>query len=106
MNNLLNRSALRPLSLSSCESTTQSPSLVHKLVHVFIWVVVVLALVSGVALLTSDLFFTALPHAPAEASPLLFIGTAYLGSQVLLRRKPLDLFKALIVSESVHVLGS
>jgi hypothetical protein len=106
MNNLLNRSALRPLSLSSYKATTQSPSLVRKLLYMFIWVVVVLALVSDVALLTSNLFFTALPHAPAEASPLLFIGTAYLGSQVLLRPKPLDLFKALIVSESVHVLGS
>ena len=67
--------------------------------------VVVLALVSGVALLTSDVVFTALPHAPAEASPLLFIGTAYLGLQALLRPKPLDLFKALIISSAFILWG-
>ena len=105
MNNLLNRSALRPPSLSSREATTQPPSLVHKLLYLFTWVIVVLALVAGVALLTSDVFLTILPHAPVSAAPLLFIGAAYLGFQVLLRPKPLDLFKALIVSSAFILWG-
>src|ERR1700693_5235939 len=97
MNNLLNRSALRPPPLSSREATTQPPSLVHKLLYLFTWVVVVLALVAGVALLTSDVFLTILPHAPVSAAPLLFIGAAYLGFQVLLRPTPLDLCTAFIL---------
>lgn len=105
MHNLLNRSELRPPSLSFREATTQSPSLVHKLLYAFTWVVVVLALVAGVALLTSNVFFTILPHAPVSAAPLLFIGTAYLGFQVLLRPKPLDLYKALIVSSAFILWG-
>ena len=105
MNNLLNRSVLRPPSLSSREATAQPPSLVHKLLYLFTWVVVVLALVAGVALLTSDVFFTILPHAPVSAAPLLFVGAAYLGFQVLIRPKPLDLFKALIVSSAFILWG-
>ena len=105
MNNLLNQSAFRPPSLSSRKATTQSPSLIHKLLYLFTWVVVVLALVAGVALLTSDLFLTILPHAPVSAGPLLFIGAAYLGFQVLIRPKPLDLFKALIVSSAFILWG-
>jgi hypothetical protein len=105
MNNLLNRSVLRSPSLSFRESTTQPPSLAHKLLYLFIWVVVVLAFVAGVALLTNDVFFTILPHASISAAPLLFIGAAYLGFQVLLRPKPLDLFKALIVSSAFILWG-
>jgi hypothetical protein len=105
MKNLLNRSELRSPSLSSRVAATQPPSLVHKLLYVFTWVVVVLGLIAGVVLLTSNVFFTILPHAPVSAAPLLFIGTAYLGLQVLLRPKPLDLFKALIVSSAFILWG-
>ena len=105
MNNILNRSVLRPPSLSSLEAPTQPPSLVHKLLYLFTWVVVVLALMAGVTLLTSDVFLSILPHAPVSAAPLLFIGAAYLGFQVLIRPKPLDLFKALIVSSAFILWG-
>jgi hypothetical protein len=105
MNNLLNRSPLRSASLSSREAAAQPPSLVHKLLYLFTWVVVVLALVAGVALLTSDVFLTVLPHAPVSAAPLLLAGAAYLGFQVLIRPKPLDLFKALIVSSAFILWG-
>jgi len=101
----MNRSVLRSPSLSFREATTQSPSLVHKLLYLFTWVVVVLALIAGVALLTNDVFLTILPHAPISAAPLLFIGAAYLGFQVLLRPKPLDLFKALIISSAFILWG-
>jgi len=101
----MNRSVLRSPSLSFREATTQSPSLVHKLLYLFTWVVVVLALIAGVALLTNDAFLTILPHAPISAAPLLFIGAAYLGFQVLLRPKPLDLFKALIISSAFILWG-
>jgi len=40
-----------------------------------------------------------------SAAPLLFIGAAYLGFQVLLRPKPLDLFKALIISSAFILWG-
>ena len=105
MNNLLNRSVHRSPSLSFRQATTQPPSLAHKLLHLFIWVVVVLAFIAGVALLTNDFFLTILPHAPISAAPLLFIGAAYLGFQVLLRPKPLDLFKALVVSSAFILWG-
>src|SRR5690348_9366659 len=105
MNNLMNRNVLRSPSLSLREATTQPPSLAHKLLYVFTWFVVVLALIAGVALLTNDIFFTILPHAPVSAAPLLFIGTAYLGFQALLRPKPLDLFKALIISSAFILWG-
>ena len=105
MKNLLNRSELRPPSLSFREATSPSSSLIHTLLYVFTWVVVILALVAGVALLTNDIFFIILPHAPVSAAPLLFIGAAYLGFQVLLRPKSLDLFKALIVSSAFILWG-
>jgi hypothetical protein len=101
----MNRNVLRSPSLSLREATTQPPSLAHKLLYVFTWFVIVLALIAGVALLTNDVFFTILPHAPVSAAPLLFIGTAYLGFQVLLRPKPLDLFKALIISSAFILWG-
>ena len=105
MNNLLNRNVFRPPSLSFREATTQPPSLASKLLYLFTWVVVVLGLIAGIALLTNDVFFTILPHAPISAAPLLFIGVAYLGFQVLIRPNPLDLFKALIVSSAFILWG-
>jgi hypothetical protein len=105
MNNLVNRSTLRPSSLASREAATQIPPLAHKLLYLFTWIVVVLALLAGITLLTSDLFFTVFPHAPVSAAPLLFVGAAYLVFQTLIRPKPLDLFKALIVSSAFMLWG-
>jgi hypothetical protein len=105
MNNLLNRSTLRPSPLSSREAPTLIPSLAHRLLYLFTWILVVLALLAGITLLTRDVFFTILPHASVSAAPLLFIGAAYLGFQALIRLKPLDLFKALIVSSAFILWG-
>lgn len=61
----------------------------------------VLALLAGGGLLLRDLalhLFVDLPHAPLSAAPLLLIGAASWGFQVLTRPKPLELFKALLVS--------
>ena len=96
MNKLLNK---------RIPSGNRSLSLVHTLFHLFTWVVVVLALAAGVTLLTRDVFLIGLPHAPVSAAPLLFTGAAYLGFQVLLRPKPLALFKALIVSSAFILWG-
>jgi len=105
MNKLSNKRITSPFSLASRQATDHSPSLVHTLFYLFTWVVVVLALAAGVILLTRDVFLIGLPHAPVSAAPLLFIGAAYLGFQVLLRPKSLDLFKALIVSSAFILWG-
>ena len=102
MNKLLNK---RITSLASHQATDHSPSLVHTLFSLFTWVVVVLALAAGVILLTRDVFLTVLPHVPVSAAPLLLIGAAYLGFQVLLRPKPLELCKALIVCSAFILWG-
>jgi hypothetical protein len=62
---------------------------------------IILAFGSGALLLANDLpwpSFTPLAHAPLSAAPLLLIGLASLGFQVVSRPKLLDLFKAFIVS--------
>src|SRR5258708_9288737 len=105
MNKLLNKRTTSPPSLTSRQATDHSLPLVHMLFSLFTWGVVVLALAAGVLLLTRDVFLTALSHAPVSAAPLLLIGAAYLGFQVLLRPKPLDLFKALIVSSAFILWG-
>lgn len=105
MNKLVNKRITSPSSLASRQATDQSLSLVHTLFYLFTGVVVVLALAAGVLLLTRDVFLPVLPHAPVSAAPLLFIGAAYLGFQVLLRPKPLDLFKALIISAAFILWG-
>lgn len=94
-----------PSFLASLQATSQTPLLGHKLLYLFIWVIIVLALVVGAILLTRDVSSTILPHAPISAAPLLLIGVAYLGFQVLFRPKPLDLFKALIVSSAFILWG-
>jgi hypothetical protein len=83
----------------------QPISLVHRLSYLFSWSVVILALLAGILLLASDFFFTRWPHAPVSAAPLLLIGAAYLGFQVLTRPRPLDLFKAFIVSTAFILWG-
>jgi hypothetical protein len=105
MNKLLNKRITSPSSSASRQATDHLLSLVHALFSLFTWGVVVLALAAGVLLLTRDVFLTDLPHAPVSAAPLLLIGAAYLGFQALLRPKPLDLFKALIVSSAFILWG-
>lgn len=105
MNKLLNKRITSPSSSASRQATDHFLSLVHALFSLFIWGVVVLALAAGVLLLTRDVFLTGLPHAPVSAAPLLLVGAAYLGFQALLRPKPLDLFKALIVSSAFILWG-
>jgi len=89
----------------STPSHNQPASLIQRFSYLFSWVIVVLALLAGILLLTSDFFFTNWPHAPASAAPLLLIGSAYLGFQVLTRPRPLDLFKAFIVSAAFILWG-
>jgi len=75
---------------------------------VFTGLLLVLALFAGGGLLLSDLApqaFVGLPHAPVSAAPLLLIGAASLGFQVLTRPKPLELFKALLVSLAFILWG-
>jgi hypothetical protein len=102
---LLNKRITSLSSPASRQATDYSLSFVHTLFFLFTWVIVILALVAGVILLTRDVFLTGLPHIPVSAAPLLLIGAAYLGFQVLLRPKPLDLFKALIVSSAFILWG-
>jgi hypothetical protein len=89
----------------STPSHNQPASLTHRLSYLFSWSIVVLALLAGTLLLTSDFFFTHWPHAPVSAAPLLLIGAAYLGFQVLTHPRLLDLFKALIVSSAFILWG-
>ena len=80
-------------------------SLIQRFSYLFSWCIVIFALLAGILLLTSDFFFTSWPHAPASAAPLLLIGAAYLGFQVLTRPQPLDLFKSFIVSTAFILWG-
>ena len=71
--------------------------------------VIVLALGSGAVLLLNDLPWPGvalLAHAPISALPLLFIGLASLGFQLIIRPGWLDLCKALIVSAAFLLWGS
>ncbi len=77
-------------------------------VYLFTGLLIVLALVAGVGLLLDDLALhqlVGLPHAPVSAAPLLLIGAASLGFQILTRPKPLDLFKALLISSAFIFWG-
>ncbi len=83
-------------------------SFLQRVVYVFTWLLIVLALVAGAMLLLYDLALLrqfGLPHAPVSAAPLLLVGVAFLGFQVLTRPKPLDLFKALLVSSAFILWG-
>jgi hypothetical protein len=105
MNNLLERENISS-SLSSCNkfSSDRNRPLCF-LLYLFIWATVIIALVAGVFLLLSDVFSILPLHAPVSAAPLLLIGATYLGFQVLTLPKPLDLFKALIVSSAFLLWG-
>src|SRR6266567_8141663 len=77
-------------------------------VYVFTGLLIVLALFAGGWLLLGDLapqMFVGLPHAPISAAPLVLIGAASLGFQVLTRPRPLELFKALLVSLAFILWG-
>jgi hypothetical protein len=92
-------------SLPSRLATSKLARLLQKLCYLFIWTVIILAFVVGVMVLISDIFLSTLPHAPISAAPLLLIGAAYLSFQAFIRPKPLDLFKALIVSSAFILWG-
>jgi len=78
---------------------------VRRLLRLPIWITIIAAMVTGIILLLSDIFLITLFHAPMSATPLLLIGMTYLGFQLLVRPKPLDLFKALIVSSAFLLWG-
>jgi hypothetical protein len=83
-------------------------SFVSGTIYVFTGLLIVLALGAGGGLLLSDLAlhrFIGLTHAPLSAAPLLLIGAASLGFQVLTRPEPLELFKALLVSLAFILWG-
>jgi hypothetical protein len=84
---------------------SQSPSPLYEFCYYFSWSVAVLALLAAILLLVSDFFLTHWLHAPVSAAPLLLIGTAYLGFQVITQPQPLDLFKALLVSSAFILWG-
>jgi hypothetical protein len=89
----------------STPSHNRPASLIQRFSYLFSWCIIILALLAGILLLTSDFLFTSWPHAPISAAPLLLIGAAYLGFQVLTRPQPLDLFKAFIVSAAFILWG-
>jgi hypothetical protein len=101
MNNLIEQETM----YSSVSPRQPFSSLPYRLLYLFTWTTVVAALVVSILLLVNDVFSTILPHAPVSAAPLLLIGVASLGFQVLIRPKPLDLFKALIVSSAFILWG-
>lgn len=101
MNHLLEQETMD----SSVSSRKPFSSLPYGLLYLFTWATVVAALVASILLLVSDVFSTILPHAPVSAAPLLLIGATSLGFQVLIRPKPLDLFKALIASSAFILWG-
>ncbi|GCE11499.1 hypothetical protein [Tengunoibacter tsumagoiensis] len=65
----------------------------------------ILALLAGVILLGYDLSFATSAHALISATPLLLIGVASLAFLLILRPRPLDLLKALIVSVAFILWG-
>jgi len=105
MNNFLNRITTPFSPYESRQAMNRFSSLSYKLLYLFTWALVVLALAAGFILLMNDVFFTMFLHAPASAAPLLLIGAASLGFQVLIRPRPLDLLKALIVSSAFILWG-
>jgi hypothetical protein len=83
-------------------------SFIQGTVYVFTGLLIVLALGAGGGLLLNDLashVVVGLPHAPVSAAPLLLIGAASLGFQALTHPRPLELFKALLVSLAFILWG-
>ena len=76
---------------------------ISKLLSAVTWLLVTLSFLTS--LLASDVLTTPLSHAPVSAAPLFLIGAASLAFVLLTRPKPLDLFKALIVSSAFILWG-
>lgn len=98
---------LTPLTFH-CAKRLDVSSLMQGVIYTSTGLLIVLALVAGGRLLLSDLAphgFVDLPHAPLSAAPLLLIGAASLGFQVLTRPRPPVLFKALLVSLAFILWG-
>ncbi len=88
--------------------TNTSIKWVHSLFMGLTWSLVILAFVTGGALLVDDVaspLFPGLSHAPISAAPLLLIGAASLAFQVIRRPGLLDLFKAILVSLAFLLWG-
>ena len=69
---------------------------------------IVLALMASAALLLADLapqMSMGMPHAPVSAAPLLLIGAASLGFQIVTRPRLLERFKAFLVSLAFILWG-
>jgi len=93
--------------ISLARNTPRFPATQKKLA-VLTWILIALACFGGLLLLLEDallLLFPQVPHAPISAAPLLLIGVASLGFQRLLRPRPLDFFKALLVSLAFLLWG-
>jgi hypothetical protein len=90
------------------DSSGRTRSFARKSLGRGIGLLIVLALGSGAFLLCTDLFWSPgapFGHAPVSAAPLLLIGLAACVFQFFTRPKPLDLFKALIVSAAFLFWG-
>jgi hypothetical protein len=109
MKRLLNQeSASHPPIFPRRHSQLAVATYIKGAVYVFTGLLIVLALTAAGALLLNDLaakVYIGLPHAPLSAAPLLLIGAASLGFQVLTRPKPLELFKAGLVSLAFILWG-
>ena len=109
MNDLLSRQDRRPSAPAHLPPLKRSS--LHLLKTCFaalIGLVIVLAFGSGALLLFNDIpwpMIHPLAHAPISAVPLLLIGLASLGFQIVVRPKLLDLFKAFIVSAAFLLWG-
>ena len=85
-----------------------SMALLQAALPLFTMGLIVLALCAGAGVVLSDLaapWVAGLPHAPLSAAPLLLIGAASLSFQALTHPKPLELFKALLVSLAFLLWG-
>lgn len=77
-------------------------------IMLFSWLLLIFSLFTGLGLLLDDLapyLFGGLTHAPISAAPLLLIGASSLCLQIIMRPRPLDLCKALIVSLAFILWG-
>jgi hypothetical protein len=83
-------------------------TLSHKALSIFTCILILFAFSTGAMLLLADVFPYSLPflaHAPTSAAPLLLIGAASLTFLIVTHPRPLDLFKALLVSLAFILWG-
>jgi hypothetical protein len=108
MNNLLPRLDQEPGATADVSPSRSSSLDQPWALKALLILVIVLALGSGAVLLLNDVSWpgvTSLAHAPVSALPLLLIGLASLGFQLLSRPAWLDLSKAFIVSAAFLLWG-